>query len=87
MCHVSCVTCQQGSRKSKIGWELTKMAAMCGPQDYKKIYIFGVFKLIKTYYHGFYAFVGLLNQFVWHSPFPVPHFCWWILISEAISAG
>ena len=28
-------------------------------------------------------FFGLLDQFCWQSPFPVAHFGWWTLISEA----
>ena len=39
-------------------------------------------------YRGFYeSFFGLLDQFGWQPPFPVPHFGWWTLISEAIAAG
>jgi hypothetical protein len=30
---------------------------------------------------------GLVDQFGWQSPFPVAHFGWWTLISEAISGG
>ena len=32
-------------------------------------------------------FFGLFNQFGWQPPFPLAHFGWWTLISEAISAG
>ena len=66
------------------------MAAMCGLQDLKKkkkTYIFSCLA-IYPYYRDFYAsFWGFLDQFDWHFPFPVAHFGWWKLISEAISAG
>ena len=53
----------QGSRKSKIGWELTKKCLPCavGGIIYKKknIYIY---------------ICGLLDQFGWQPPFLLAHF-------------
>ena len=65
------------------------MAAMCGLENYKKkTHIFVVFKLIIPNTVVFmHLFCWLLDQFDWQPPFPVAHFGWWTLISEAIAAG
>ena len=79
---------RQGSRKPKIGWELNKNGChVQSPGLSKKPYMVSC-KTYCPYYRGLYAFLlGLLDQFGWQSPFPVAHFGWWKLISEAISAG
>ena len=78
----------QGSRKSKIGWELTKNGCLVrSPGLLKKKHKFVVLKLIIPITVVFMHLFGLLDQFGWHSPFTVAHFGRWTLISEAISAG
>ena len=79
----------QGSRKSKIGWELTKSGChVRSPELFKnKKHIIVGFKQIIPITRVFVHFWGLLDQFGWQPPFPLAHFGWWTLISEAISAG
>ena len=60
---------------------------MCGLQNYLKIYIFVVFKLIIPITVLFMHFFGLLDQFGWKLQFLVANIGWWTLISEAISTG
>ena len=80
-------TVGQGSKKFKIGWELTKSGChVKSPELSKESYICS-FSTYYPFYRGFYAFFGFfLEQFGWQPPFPVAHFGWWRLISEAISA-
>ena len=52
-----------------------------------KSHTFVVFKLNIPITVVFVQLLGLLNQFGWQPPFPVSHFGWWTLISEAIEAG
>ena len=60
---------------------------MCGLQNYQKIHMFVVFKLINRITVVFTSFFGLLDQVVWQPPFLVAHFGCWTLISEAVAAG
>ena len=65
-----------------------KMDVLCGLQEYKKKHIFVVFKLIIPIDVVFMHFLGgFLDLIGWHSLFPITHFGWRTLFSEAISAG
>ena len=77
----------QGSRKSKIGWELIKCGCYVRSPELSKSHTFVLFKLNIPIIMVLCIFFGLLDQFGLQPPFPVAHFSWLTLISEAIAAG
>ena len=76
-------TGQQGSRKSKICWELTKSSFHVQSSELKKN-ICSV-KLIIPITRVLCIFFRVLVQFGWKPLFLLAHFGWWTLISETIS--
>ena len=77
----------QGSRKSKIGWELTKSGCHVRSPEFKNFHIFVVFKLIISNAIVFMNFWGAFRP-IWLATF-VPGSSFWLvtLISEAILIG